>query len=483
MIRSNPRLSWLPTLWQSCLFLPFVAGGCASGSAHMNVGSSERGGEESADDALSDEDELADDEALTDEAPTNDDDPPESPASAQADGQGSEVDPYELERKLEEEREAEQAALARAALHAAPSAENHFGLVMAVSERTSDLPWILAIENRSTKPVRLAALPALLRAEVTPPPPPPTEGDVTPAPSSSPVTAKAPEPKLCGAKSLPSSVSPAESVELLPGQLLFHAFDPRDLCEGEDALREGAVVEMSYGFPLQTKKLWRGGKLTTVEIAQTAPFVAERPPEGEEVFVPLKFLKAEPIRLDQTYPLSSVSALPQEEEDATTETDTEDEAPPPPPLELKVFPLGTSESPEDGVVTVQLRNTSGKSMTLFVRRELFTYQVSGPLGEATCQMHPTERAPDAAAFSTLSPGGTISLSTRLAEACPPGTWDLPGTYSVSALFQATADGTEHDIEAFMGSAVTKSAARLIVPGKDGEGERPMKIAPSRIDAD
>lgn len=430
--------------------------------------------------------ELTDNDALNDAPLTDDgDDPPEAPTPRDDGAIGSD-DPDALQQKLAEEREAEQEGLARAALDAAPAAENHLGLVMAVSERTSDLPWILAIENRSPKPVRLTALPELLRAEITPPSPPPSDGETTPPASS--VATKAPEPKVCGAKSLPSSISQADTVELLPGQLLYQAFDPRDLCEGEDDLREGAVVEISYGFPLQTKKLWRGGKLTTVEVEQTAPFVAERKPEDEEVFVPLKFLKAEPIRLDQTYPLSSVNALPQEgdeltEDESEKEDEAEHKAPPPPPLELKVFPLGTSSRPEEGVVTVQLRNTSGKSMTVFVRRELFSYQVSGPLGTATCEMHPAERAPDAAAFSTLAPGGTISLSTRLAEACPPGTWALPGTYSVSVLFQTTADGAEHDIDAFMGSAVTKSAARLIVPGKNGKSERRMKIGRRQRNAD
>lgn len=465
MIRPNPRLSWLPELMQSCLFLPVFLAGCASGSAHMSVGTSLEGEPNEED---PNENDLSEEEAAS-----------AAELALPESQEGTElVDDAELERQLEEEREAAEAALARAALHAAPSAENHLGLVMAVSERTSDLPWVLAIENRSAKPVQLAALPTLLRAEITSPPPPaPAPSD--PAPSSSKITTTTQEPKRCEAKSLPSSVSEEEKVELQPGQLLFHAFDPRDLCDGEAAFVEGAIVELSYGFPLQTKKLWRAGKLTTVEIEQTAPFVAERKPEGEEVFVPLKFLKAEPIRLDQTYPLSEVSALPKDEDNA--QENEGDPAPaPPPPLELKIFPLGTTSQPEEGVVTVELRNTSGKSMQIFVRRELFAYQVSGPLGEATCQMLPAERAPDAAAFSTLSPGGTISLSTRLAEACPPGTWDEPGIYSVSAFFQATADGAEHEMDAFMGSAATKSAARLVVPGQHGEGEPRMKLAPSRL---
>lgn len=383
-------------------------------------------------------------------------------------------DQWRKRRERRAKREAHEAALARAALHTAPPPDNHLGLVMAVSERTSDLAWILAIENRSAVPVKLAALPALLRAKVTPPEEPAAEDEPDPAVPRTP--AEPAEPTICEGAASPTSISEDDNVELLPGQLLFHAFDPRELCDGDAPLREGASVEVSYGFPLQTKKLWKGGKLTTVEIEQTAPFVAEREPSGAEVFVPLKFLNADPIRLDQTYPLSAVSALPKE---AGSTTNSESEPAPPPPLELKIFPLGTSSAPEQGVVTVQLRNTSGKTMQLFIRRELFTYEVSGPTGEATCSMYPADRAPDPGAFSTLAPGETRSLSTRLAEACPEGIWDEPGTYSVSAFFQATADGSEHDLDAFMGTAATKSAARLTVPGADKKKVRRMKIAPSQ----
>lgn len=460
MIRPNPRFPWLSALRPSSLLLPLFGVACASGSAQMNVGTSM--------DRSADENDLDDpeDDGL---AETRTDGPAfGEPEAAEA------ADPVEVYEELKAEREALEAELARAALHSAPPPGNPLGLVMAVSERTSDLSWILAIENRSSAAVKLAALPNLLRAKITPPAATAPESEAT---STAPgAEAKPPESKVCEGKPMPTSLTEDDTLELAPGQLLIHAFDPRDLCEGTNALTEGASVEVSYGFPLQTKKLWKGGKLTTVEVEQTAPFVAERIAQGEEAFVPLKFLTADPIRLDQTYPLEAVSALPSDEDSLADDGENKPRTPPP-PLDLRIFPLGTSSAPEQGVVTVELRNTSGKSMEIFIRRELFTYEVSGPLGEATCHMYPAERAPDASAFTTLAPGEARSLSTRLAEACPEGTWDEPGTYSVSASFQTTADGAEHEIDAFMGSAVTKSPARLVVPGADPMGERGMRVAP------
>lgn len=438
--------------------------GCASASTGVHVGTSVS----TESDADEEEDRENDRDDENDSAEESD--PEDDSGNTDEDGVDGEQEGFSAHREPPEAR------LARAALHAATPADNHMGLVMAIAERTSDLPWVLAIENRSPHPITLAALPDLLTAKIIPPPPAAApEEDTSATKSQTPKESEPPEPIVCGAKSLPKSIDADEQVELAPGQLLFHAFDPRDLCDQEDVFEEGGTVEMTYGFPIQTKKLWRGGKLTTVEVEQTAPFVAERPASGEEEIVPLKHLKADPIRLDQTYPLSQVSALPTDDDEKSGEDDESET--PPPPLNLTISPLGTTSRPEDGVVRVQLRNTSGKPMKLFIRRELFTYEVSGPHGEATCHMLPAERSPDPAAFISLSPGETYSISTRLAEACPPGTWDDPGTYSVSAYFQTTADGEEHGISAFMGSAATHAPARLIVPGSEATRRRRMILLP------
>src|SRR5690606_13606105 len=232
------------------------------------------------------------------------------------------------------------------ALHTSSPPQNHLGLAMAVSQRVSDLPWVLAIENRSPGPIQLAALPELLKAEITPPETPAAEA-AQPDKTAKPASKDPNKPFTCGAKSLPRTLSDDDSVILHPGELIFHAFDPRELCDGEEPLQEGARVKLTYGFPLQTKNLWQGGKLTTVEAEQKAPFVAERKTSDGEVFLPLKHLVAEEFTLDKTYPLSAVEALPGDgEDDDADSADDSSEHVEPPPLALTISPLGTTSSPE-----------------------------------------------------------------------------------------------------------------------------------------
>jgi hypothetical protein len=430
--------------------------GCASGSANAQVGYSSK--VETSDDG-------------TDDSSDFDDAPEGEVAGADHDQSGPNAEDEEYSEGSEDDVEPPEAHLARTALHRASPPENHLGLAMVLYQRASDLPWLLAIENRSPKPVELAALPELLELTITPQEKAGAEGEEK---SKS-------EPQKCGGDDLPKKLEDDDRIELRSGELVFHTFDPRDLCEDDSVLSEGARVEAQYGFPLQTKKLWKNGKLTTVEAEQKDPFVAGRKSETEE-FVPLKHLQAEPFVLGMTYPLSNVSPLSSEEEQ-TDEQGTQSggaaEPPPPPPLTLSISPLGTSKEPEGRNVSVTIKNTSGKSMRLFVRRELITYEVVGPNGAATCRMHPSERAPDQSAFNYLSAGSSTTLATRLAEACPQDTWDTPGTYSVSARFDAEESGSEHEIDAFVGTGVTTKPARLVVPGDGDDGEPKMRIVSSR----
>lgn len=439
--------------------LGISAFGCA-GSANSQVGytttvdPSEGSEEKTADEKTASDSSSSDRDAALE---GTDADLEEDQAQTGAFGEDAEEEP-------EPEKEPAEAELARQALRASAAPDNHLGVTFALSERASDLPWVLAIENRSTHPVKLASLPELIHFTVTPPAVEPTEGqkpqEITPT--------------QCGAEKFPKSLDDEEQVTLRPGELIFHAFDPRDLCESDEALRKGAKVEVTYGFPLDTKKLWKAGKMTTVEIEQKAPFVAEREQAaGEGEVVPIKHLKAEPFVLGVTYPLDEVSALPANETGPDGET-TAEEPPPPPPLTLAIAPLGTMSEPEERNVQVTIRNTSGKSMRIFVRRELITFEVIGPKGGTTCRMHPAERAPDSSAFTSLSAGGSTTLVTRLAEVCPQETWSEPGDYSVSARIDANQSGADHGLDAFTGTGVTTAPAKLVVPAGKAD-KRPLMV--------
>lgn len=418
------------------------------------------------------------------------DEPGAAGTPGEATGSSEAVDPrplISLDELAQKERIGRESERARTALLEIPAPDNDLGLVMSVSQRASDLLWLLAIENRGDNPARLLASPDALSFEVTPP------GSDT-APASS-------KPTVCG--TLPKAASSASFIELQPGHLLTYSFDPRAYCATEDVLVRGAQVSATYGFPLATRSVWRGGKRIEEVITQQDPFVAQAtsgdvapsepaalaPPSPASTETPapnhsLKNLTAPPFELDETYPLDAVVALPlptNPDQDATEEGSREDSdntaAPPPEPLSLALASVGRTRSPEDQVITARVRNTSGKNMVLFVRREMLTFQVQGPRGFTTCLLPPSDRAPDSAAFSHLPPGASRSLTTRLPEVCPQGTFDEPGTYLISARFDATISGRDHELDAFTGRAETKTPAKLEVLG-DASSSRPvMRVMP------
>jgi len=190
----------------------------------------------------------------------SDDAPPTSTDKSEAKEKGKEAGEADKE---EAEKPPRALALAREALHHAKAPENHLGLVMAISERTSDLHWVLAVENRSTKPVTLAAVPELLSFTVVPPKKAPEPIDES-IPKWKRKKKKVEEPPVCRLGKLPSKVSAGAQVKLAPGEMLFHEFDPRAFCERAAVLVEGAEIQPLFGFPIETKKLWKGGKLVEV---------------------------------------------------------------------------------------------------------------------------------------------------------------------------------------------------------------------------
>src|SRR5690606_11834717 len=99
--------------------------GCGAGSAGAHIGSSDELRAES-------NEGLAESDATKDKSPSSED--------AAADLVESPAEPG-VESEQTEPREAH---LARAALHELTGDTNHLGLAFALSERTSDLHWVLA---------------------------------------------------------------------------------------------------------------------------------------------------------------------------------------------------------------------------------------------------------------------------------------------------------------------------------------------------
>jgi len=459
---------------------------------------------------------------------------PTSPEVAEPSTEEAALTRQELNALAAEQEEARQAEWARSALAEVASPSNDLGVVVVVAQRASDLPWLLAVQNRGDKAVSLVALPELLSFEVIPPDDAPAAAPTEPAASTSakaqpaktsPTKAQAaPPPVVCGA--VPKEVSVDSRVTLLPSEILVYPFDPRGYCDESEVLEAGAMIKPRYGFPLETKKVWRKGKLTEEVLPAKAPLAFElapaagtpavdpaRAPSAPAPQTPgasaasdatpapvfqLKHVEAPSFVLDDTYPLeriaplgrieaattadggpAPVTAAPEEAGAPASSPESAPPPPPPPPLTLTIRPLGATANPGGSTVTVTAKNTSGRSMRLFLRRELISYQVTGPAGPTTCRMSPGARAPAPAAYSNLAAGASLSLTTRLAEACPKGTFDVPGSYTVFARIDAQNDGREHGFVAFTGTAITQQPAALTVRGTGVQSKPVMRVTSGR----
>ncbi len=385
------------------------------------------------------------------------------------------------------EKEAE---FARQLLRDVATPEGSAGLVFVLGQRASDLPWTLAIENRSAVPLSVAGDPLLLSFEVVPEPAPVVEAIAPTTPGKTiakPKVTPVPKPVICGPAQAPKSVADDAWLELGPGDVLTYNFDPRALCADPGTLKNGVKIAARYGFTPETKKVWTKGKAREEVLLDKAPFVSRPKEQLPQTPLPPKLLVAPLFELDETYPLEAVHAqadVPETGSDPSAPLDpnapVDPDAParagstppsgqrPLPELTLSVSPLGSADEVDETTVTFTLKNQGKKGRMLFLRRELVVYELLGPRGSSTCRMYPSARAPDAASFETLGAGGSRTLTTRLAEACPPTTFSAPGTYAVSARFEARDDGSAHGFSAFTGDVSTERPARFVVRGDKKE---------------
>jgi hypothetical protein len=106
-------------------------------------------------------------------------------------------------------------------------------------------------------------------------------------------------------------------------------------------------------------------------------------------------------------------------------------------------------------VQLELRNRGAEPRYVYFRRELVSFEVVGPTGLAECDPEPDRRSPDRQAYERLAPGQSVTVHNRLVELCPRGTFGVPGLYLVHARFDATHDGAEFELGAFVGRVSTE----------------------------
>ena len=331
------------------------------------------------------------------------------------------------------------------------------GLRFEVMELGSELPWAFAVVNRGTEAALVDFDARLLTLEILPP-----VVEQEPSTKAKPAKAKKPpKPVLCRlpADVVPNSVDPALALKLEPGEGLVQNFDPRLYCVGKTPwpLVSGAQISARFGWPSKMKVVWKAGKREEELAVQREPFVAE--PIEAQGSLPgaagsesserrIKELNGTPFTLGRNFANEiKVPSGP---------------GAPPPGLELTI---SGSDAVDEGAVTATttLTNRGARKQEVYFRRELVTYEVSGPDGVFQCDPKPDQRSPaDRSSVQTLRPGGKSSAVSRLIEMCPAHAFSRPGLYLVHARFDAADPATDLGFNAFMGRLVSAKPALVRV---------------------
>jgi hypothetical protein len=341
------------------------------------------------------------------------------------------------------------------------------GLRFEVVEHGPRASWGMALVNRGSDTLRVVHDPSLLTIEVVPPPDPKAKYP------------KKPKPRVC---QLPAGLraeraSTELSIVLAPGQGVVEAFDPRLYCLPEGGVSPfvaGAEVRARFGFPPKTKVVWKGGRHEEPLPEQLPPFVAvvvpPPPPDADAgAPEPSSDIQMEVHDAGAAEPSAHAHEGSAAEEPsaaggvkqlvATPLVLGGDYAPPPPAvppptLALELVQGSDASTFSTATATLKLSNHDKVLRRIYFRRELVSFQVTGPDGTVTCDPQPDERAPDRLAYTALNAGGSVTVTSRLAELCPGESFQRPGLYVIEAQLDAFANGKEHGFDAFVGKLVS-----------------------------
>jgi hypothetical protein len=239
----------------------------------------------------------------------------------------------------------------------------------------------------------------------------------------------------------PSSVDPERVATLAPGASMAEVVDLRWFCwsarAAEALWAPGATVSARYGFRRASARTWIASSLdgvTRVGAIQSEPLAVPTPqaPAAPATTLAALSLRAVPDRRDTGSGRSAAAVL-------------------------------------------RLENTSPDDVRVFVRPELFHFDVQGPVGALRCSLGDRLRAPLRESFARLAPRGRTSLALDLAAVCPSGTFATPGVYDVAPVFEATEDGARVGLRAVTGTIVGAPLAVRVGAG-DLPGYQPQEPA-------
>ena len=339
-------------------------------------------------------------------------------------------------------------------------------LVLHIHEQGPLRPWTVTVTNNGDRPMQLVADPRLLWFEV-----------------------KVPGQRKLQTCRLPDGLFPTRARRrlirvLMPGKGVFHAFDPRWYCfaaGGQWRLVPGALITPHFGWPERTRTKWHKGKRVKITQQQAAPFVTQssdrdRAAKSRESAASAgrsepdgsarKVLRGRPFALTSAYSVwSSSRRAPAAHEHA------------PGPLTLELAEGSDAHAERSATVQLTLRNRSRRGQTVYFRRELVSFEVMGPAGLRTCDPEPDFRAPDRQAFLHLRPGRKVTITSRLVELCPRGTFSSPGLYLVHARLDVRHRGEEFGINAYVGRLVSTNAASIRI--RTGEYKKMRRLPKMR----
>lgn len=346
-------------------------------------------------------------------------------------------------------------------------------LKVEVTETGPDQLWTLHLSNLGDFPIGLIADPGLLWFQVDVPG------------RSTPQTCRLPEPLW------PKTMRRRAQTVLAPGQRFSRRFDPRFFCFADltqTVLVPGARVAPFFGWPLATREVRVKGKRATETLPPVAPFVAwalEAPEDtgGAEPEVPTE---SDAPSDDSSAEGGEAPTAESNGGESASKAPTEGvkhvggatfvlspayagwSQPLPalsPSLHTLMLAGSDAEDERNVTITMSLLNASNLPQQIFVRRELVSYDVTGPDGTFHC---PTTDLgpPDVASFTTLAPQRSERFVVRLIEMCPRGSFSRPGLYEVHAAVEAIYSGQAVGVDAFVGTLAAPRPALVRVRSGD-----------------
>lgn len=227
-----------------------------------------------------------------------------------------------------------------------------------------------------------------------------------------------PRRHVCRHPSAPTRPLEGRMRAMAEGETYEEWLDLRELCWGRplDVLARGAAsVEVAYGF--------RGRGQFVVRQP------GERRPPNRVAGVAFVF-----------EPLSSArqpALVPSIEETSG------------PLVRVSMAAVSTSAIPSFSVSIRGEGETARRHV--YIRDDLFSFRVSGPLGSVRCTTARTEIVPIVDFFQRLSRSSRTTLASD--SVCPRGTFDVAGVYEVVPEVELVYDGVRFDLEAVTGSFV------------------------------